>query len=335
MVSFWRRNYEFERKDCFNYWATGSFGKACVQYLLKQKLKKIIVLSRDELKQDEMRKRLDSKTIRYLLGDIRDLERLKFAFKNVDYVIHAAALKQVPAAEYNPVEFIKTNINGSNNIITAAIDCDVKKVIALSTDKAVNPINLYGATKLCAEKLFLNANAMSGHGTKFSIVRYGNVINSRGSIIPLILSLKKKNQKIVPLTDYNMTRFFVKIEDAVKFVINSLNMMDKGEIFIPKMSRAKIVDIIKAIHPTAKYKLIGIRPGEKIDEVLISKDESNHTYELNDFYILHPENSQFKSKILNKIKNFKKIKKNFLYSSSWNLFCIKQIRNLIDIDVKN
>lgn len=316
--------------------ATGSFGKACVQYLLKQKLKKIIVLSRDELKQDEMRKRLDSKTIRYLLGDIRDLERLKFAFKNVDYVIHAAALKQVPAAEYNPVEFIKTNINGSNNIITAAIDCDVKKVIALSTDKAVNPINLYGATKLCAEKLFLNANAMSGHGTKFSIVRYGNVINSRGSIIPLILSLKKKNQKIVPLTDYNMTRFFVKIEDAVKFVINSLNMMDKGEIFIPKMSRAKIVDIIKAIHPTAKYKLIGIRPGEKIDEVLISKDESNHTYELNDFYILHPENSQFKSKILNKIKNFKKIKKNFLYSSSSEPFLsIKQIRNLIDIDVKN
>ena len=316
--------------------ATGSFGKACVQYLLKQKLKKIIVLSRDELKQDEMRKRLDSKTIRYLLGDIRDLERLKFAFKNVDYVIHAAALKQVPAAEYNPVEFIKTNINGSNNIITAAIDCDVKKVIALSTDKAVNPINLYGATKLCAEKLFLNANAMSGHGTKFSIVRYGNVINSRGSIIPLILSLKKKNQKIVPLTDYNMTRFFVKIEDAVKFVINSLNMMDKGEIFIPKMSRAKIVDIIKAIHPTAKYKLIGIRPGEKIDEVLISKDESNHTYELNDFYILHPENSQFKSKILNKIKNFKKIKKNFLYSSSSEPFLsIKQIRNLIEIDVKN
>lgn len=316
--------------------ATGSFGKVCVQYLLKQKLKKIIVLSRDELKQDEMRKRLDSKTIRYLLGDIRDLERLKFAFKNVDYVIHAAALKQVPAAEYNPVEFIKTNINGSNNIITAAIDCDVKKVIALSTDKAVNPINLYGATKLCAEKLFLNANAMSGHGTKFSIVRYGNVINSRGSIIPLILSLKKKNQKIVPLTDYNMTRFFVKIEDAVKFVINSLNMMDKGEIFIPKMSRAKIVDIIKAIHPTAKYKLIGIRPGEKIDEVLISKDESNHTYELNDFYILHPENSQFKSKILNKIKNFKKIKKNFLYSSSSEPFLsIKQIRNLIDIDVKN
>ena len=316
--------------------ATGSFGMACVQYLLKQKLKKIIVLSRDELKQDEMRKRLDSKSIRYLLGDIRDLERLKFAFKNVDYVIHAAALKQVPAAEYNPVEFIKTNINGSNNIITAAIDCDVKKVIALSTDKAVNPINLYGATKLCAEKLFLNANAMSGHGTKFSIVRYGNVINSRGSIIPLILSLKKKNQKIVPLTDYNMTRFFVKIEDAVKFVINSLNMMDKGEIFIPKMSRAKIVDIIKAIHPTAKYKLIGIRPGEKIDEVLISKDESNHTYELNDFYILHPENSQFKSKILNKIKNFKKIKKNFLYSSSSEPFLsIKQIKSLIDVYVKD
>jgi len=177
---------------------------------------------------------------------------------------------------------------------------------------------------------------MSGHGTKFSIVRYGNVINSRGSIIPLILSLKKKNQKIVPLTDYNMTRFFVKIEDAVKFVLTSLNIMDKGEIFIPKMSRAKIVDIIKAIHPTAKYKLIGIRPGEKIDEVLISKDESNQTYELKDSYILYPENSQFKSKILNKIKNFKKIKKNFIYSSSLEPFLsIKQIRNLIDVDIKN
>ncbi len=315
---------------------TGSFGKACVKYLLKQKLKKIIVLSRDELKQDEMRKRLDSNIIRYLLGDIRDLERLKFAFKNVDYVIHAAALKQVPAAEYNPDEFIKTNINGSNNIITAAIDCDVKKVLALSTDKAVNPINLYGATKLCAEKLFLNANAMSGHGTNFSIVRYGNVINSRGSIIPLILSLKKKNQKIVPLTNYNMTRFFVKIEDAVRFVINSLNIMDKGEIFIPKMSRAKIVDIIKAIYPAAEYKLIGIRPGEKIDEVLISNDESNQTYELKDYYILHPTNSQFKSKILNKIKDFKKINKNFLYSSSMKPFLsIKQIKSLIDVYVKD
>ena len=315
---------------------TGSFGKACVKYLLKQKLKKIIILSRNELKQDEMRKRLDSNIIRYLLGDIRDLERLKFAFKNVDYVIHAAALKQVPAAEYNPDEFIKTNINGSNNIITAAIDCDVKKVLALSTDKAVNPINLYGATKLCAEKLFLNANAMSGHGTNFSIVRYGNVINSRGSIIPLILSLKKKNQKIVPLTNYNMTRFFVKIEDAVRFVINSLNIMDKGEIFIPKMSRAKIVDIIKAIYPAAEYKLIGIRPGEKIDEVLISNDESNQTYELKDYYILHPTNSQFKSKILNKIKDFKKINKNFLYSSSMKPFLsIKQIKSLIDVYVKD
>ena len=315
---------------------TGSFGKACVQYLLKQKLKKIIVLSRDELKQDEMRKRIDSKIIRYLLGDIRDLERLKFAFKNVDYVIHAAALKQVPAAEYNPDEFIKTNINGSNNIITAAIDCDVKKVLALSTDKAVNPINLYGATKLCAEKLFLNANAMSGHGTKFSIVRYGNVINSRGSIIPLILSLKKKNQKIVPLTNYNMTRFFIKIEDAVRFVISSLHKMDKGEIFIPKMSKAKIVDIIKAIYPEAKIKLIGIRPGEKIDEVLISKDESHHTFESKDYYVLQPDNSQFESKILKKIKNIKKIKKNFLYSSSAKPFLsIQQIRSLIDIHVKD
>lgn len=326
----------FKKKNILITGATGSFGKACVEYLQKLDLNKIIIFSRDELKQEEMRKKFNSSKIRYLLGDVRDLERLKFAFKDVDYVIHAAALKQVPAAEYNPVEFIKTNINGSNNIIIAAIDCNVKKVIALSTDKAVNPINLYGATKLCSEKIFLNANAMSGHGTKFSVVRYGNVINSRGSIVPLIQNLKNKNVKFVPVTHLLMTRFLIQIEDAVKFVVKSLKIMDKGEIFIPKMSSAKIVDLIKVIYPNAQFKIIGIRPGEKLNEILISQDESSSTYELKDSYILLNENSQVKSKILKKVKNFKKIKKNFLYSSSSEPFLsIKQIRKLIDIDVKN
>jgi UDP-N-acetylglucosamine 4,6-dehydratase len=306
----------FKGKNILITGATGSFGKSCVKYLQKFNLKKIIIFSRDELKQDDMRKELNSNKIRYLLGDVRDLERLKFAFKDVDYVIHAAALKQVPAAEYNPVEFIKTNIYGSNNIIVAAIDCNVKKVIALSTDKAVNPINLYGATKLCAEKLFLNANAMSGHGTRFSVVRYGNVINSRGSIVPIIQNLKNKNIKFVPLTDLKMTRFFVQIEDAVKFVVKSLKIMDKGEVFIPKMPAAKITDLIKAIYPDAKFKIIGIRPGEKLNEILISEDESNVTYELKDSYILLNQSSQVKSKILKKFKKFKKIKKGFEYSSN-------------------
>lgn len=306
----------FKGKNILITGATGSFGKSCVKYLQKFNLKKIIIFSRDELKQDEMRKELNSNKIRYLLGDVRDLERLKFAFKDVDYVIHAAALKQVPAAEYNPVEFIKTNIYGSNNIIVAAIDCNVKKVIALSTDKAVNPINLYGATKLCAEKLFLNANAMSGHGTRFSVVRYGNVINSRGSIVPIIQNLKNKNIKFVPLTDLKMTRFFVQIEDAVKFVVKSLKIMDKGEVFIPKIPAAKITDLIEAIYPDAKFKIIGIRPGEKLNEVLISEDESNTTYELKDSYILLNQSSQVKSKILKKFKKFKKIKKGFEYSSN-------------------
>jgi len=306
----------FRGKNILITGGTGSFGQACVRFLIKLNFRKIIILSRDELKQDEMNKKFKSEKIRYLLGDIRDLDRLKFAFKEVDYVIHAAALKQVPAAEYNPVEFIKTNIYGSNNIISAAIESNVQKVIALSTDKAVSPINLYGATKLCAEKLFLNANAMSGQGTKFSVVRYGNVINSRGSIVPIVNNLKKEKIKIVPITDLNMTRFFIQIDDAVKFVIKCLKIMDKGEVFIPKMPAAKIIDLVKTIYSEAKFKIIGIRPGEKINEILISEDESDTTYELKNMYVLINENSQVKSKILKKISTFRKTKKGFVYSSN-------------------
>ena len=239
---------------------TGSFGQECAKYLLKKySLRKLIIFSRDELKQYQMQSKFKNSNLRFFIGDIRDLSRLKLAFKDVDYVIHAAALKHVPIAEYNPTECIKTNIDGSCNVVNAAIDTKVKKVIALSTDKAVSPINLYGATKLCAEKIFLDANALSGSNpTKFSIVRYGNVLNSRGSIIPLILKHKLENKKDFPLTDERMTRFFIDLNDAAKFVCYSFKLMDKGEIFIPKMYSMLIKDLVQSIFPNCKLKKIGL-----------------------------------------------------------------------------
>ena len=247
----------FNNKNILITGGTGSFGNHFVSHLLKNfKCKKIIVLSRDELKQYDMAIKFKKyKNLRFLIGDIRDIDRINFAFRNVDYIVHAAALKQVPIAEYNPLEFIKTNISGASNIVNAAINNKVKKVIALSTDKAVNPINLYGATKLCAEKIFLDANALSGSNpTKFSIVRYGNVLNSRGSIIPLILKHKLENKKDFPLTDERMTRFFIDLNDAAKFVCNSFKLMDKGEIFIPKMYSMLIKDLVQSIFPNCKLK---------------------------------------------------------------------------------
>ena len=297
---------------------TGSFGNELVKYLLKNyKCKKIIIFSRDELKQFNMQKKFEKyKNLRFFIGDVRDLERLKQAFKGVDFVIHAAALKHVPAAEYNPHECIKTNINGSSNIITAAIEEKVKKVIALSTDKAVNPVNLYGATKLCAEKLFVTANSLSGSTTNFSVVRYGNVLNSRGSIIPLILKYKNESKKNFPLTSEKMTRFFISLENSVKFVVKSLKIMHKGEIFIPKMPSIYIKDLIFALYPKVSIKLIGVRPGEKIDELLISKDESAQAVEYKDSYIIFPNNTFVVSKLLN--NKFKNKHKNFEYSSRNN-----------------
>ena len=297
---------------------TGSFGHACVNYLLKNyKCKKIIIFSRDEMKQYNMEKLYRSnKNLRFFIGDVRDLERLKLAFKGVDYVIHAAALKHVPIAEYNPLECIKTNIYGSNNIVTAALEAQVKKVIALSTDKAVNPINLYGATKLCAEKVFITANALTGNKTNFSVVRYGNVLNSRGSIIPLIRKYKEEKSSF-PLTNVKMTRFFISLADSVKFVIHSLKNMDKGEIFIPKMPSLYIKDLIQALNPKIKIKITGIRPGEKIDELLISKDESAQSVETKDGYIIYPNNTFVKSNLSKKIKKKKKLN-NFEYNSKDN-----------------
>ena len=308
----------FNNKNILITGGTGSFGNEFVSHLLKNyKCNKIIVFSRDELKQYEMKIKFNNlKNLRFFIGDIRDLDRLKFAFRDVDFVVHAAALKHVPIAEYNPLEFIKTNIMGSSNIVTAALDTQVKKVMALSTDKAVNPMNLYGATKLCAEKIFLDANALSGtKSTKFSVVRYGNVLNSRGSIIPLILKIKSEKKLEVPLTDEKMTRFFISLTDAVKFVISSFKLMDKGEIFVPKMPSVFIKDLIKSIYPTCKIKNIGIRPGEKIDEMLISEIESADAYELKNGYALISKKTYFSSKLKDILKKNKTL---FEYNSREN-----------------
>ncbi|MBK1880460.1 UDP-N-acetylglucosamine 4,6-dehydratase (inverting) [Pelagicoccus mobilis] len=269
---------------------TGSFGKRCCLELLKNGgPAKIIILSRDELKQHDMAtsKAFGNKKIRYFLGDVRDKDRLARAMTDVDYVIHAAALKQVPAAEYNPHEFIKTNINGAMNVVDAAIATGVKKVIALSTDKAVNPINLYGATKLCSDKVFISANNYSGKaGTRFSVVRYGNVIGSRGSVIPLFL--KQREKGTLTITKPEMTRFVITLGAGVNFALSSLEDMVGGEIFIPKIPSCSLEDLAKAVAPEAKIKVIGLRPGEKLHEAMVPEDEARMTTEQKDRYIIHP-----------------------------------------------
>lgn len=271
---------------------TGSFGKKFTETILqKYKIKKLIILSRDEFKQYEMAKRFpDSRyEIRYFLGDVRDKERLFRAFEGVDYVIHAAALKQVPALEYNPTEAVKTNVLGADNIVDAAIDAGVKKVIALSTDKAVNPINLYGATKLVAEKIFIAANAYGGGRVKFAVVRYGNVIGSRGSVIPLFESFKESGVKEIPITDERMTRFWLTLDQGVQLVLKALDMAEGGEIFVPKIPSMKIVDLARAIIPGCTFRKIGIRPGEKLHETLISEDEARNTRIVNGTYVILPQ----------------------------------------------
>jgi UDP-N-acetylglucosamine 4,6-dehydratase len=293
---------------------TGSFGKEFTSHVLKNySIKKLIIFSRDELKQYEMQKLFPHKNIRFFIGDVRDKERLNMAMQDVDYVIHAAALKHVPIAEYNPIECIKTNIYGAQNIITASLDCGVKKVIALSTDKATNPINLYGATKLAAEKLFISANSYSGNRpTSFSVVRYGNVLNSRGSVLPLFLNLIKKRSNSLPITHLDMTRFFFTVQDSVKFVLSSLYFMTKGEIFIPKINSCKIIDLAKALSPKIKFKIIGLRPGEKMHEVLFSLDENPYVTNYKDFYIISNDQNYHNKKIRKKIK----IKDNFMFASN-------------------
>lgn len=269
---------------------TGSFGKKFIEIILeKYRPKKVIVYSRDELKQFEMQQAFHDDCMRYFIGDVRDKARLCHAMYKVDYVVHAAALKQVPAAEYNPMECIKTNVNGAQNVINAAIECRVKKVIALSTDKAANPVNLYGATKLCSDKLFTAANNMVGdRGTCFSVVRYGNVVGSRGSVVPFFKKLVKEGATALPVTDARMTRFWLKLEDGVEFVLKNFQRMQGGEIFIPKIPSMRIMDLAKAIAPNLPTEIVGIRPGEKLHEVMCPADLYYETLEFDDHYVIMP-----------------------------------------------
>lgn len=269
---------------------TGSLGKSLVEYLLEHtKVRRIAIFSRDELKQQHLRLQFrDNPRLRWFLGDVRDLDRLKRAFHGVDYVIHAAALKQVDTGEYNPMEFIKTNVLGSQNVIDASIDAGVKRVVALSTDKASSPINLYGATKLTADKLFVAANNYSfTYGTTFSVVRYGNVMGSRGSVIPFFQEIAAEG-KPLPITDLRMTRFWITIESAVKFVIESLEIMSGGELYVPKIPSMKIIDLAKAVAPNSRLEEIGMRPGEKLHEEMISADDSRRTIILKNRYLVTP-----------------------------------------------
>lgn len=271
---------------------TGSFGKKFVGEVLKRypRVKRLVVFSRDELKQYEMSQVYSPekyRCLRYFIGDIRDRERLKRAFEGIEIVIHAAALKQVPAAEYNPSECIKTNVTGAENIIEAALDKGVKNVVALSTDKAAAPINLYGATKLCSDKLFIAANNMKGsRDIRFSVVRYGNVIGSRGSVVPFFLQQKSKG--VLPITDTNMTRFNISLEEGVNFVLMALEKAWGGELFVPKLPSFKITDLATAIGPECEHKVVGIRPGEKIHEEMITETDSFNTIELDDYYVIVP-----------------------------------------------
>ncbi|MBT0742066.1 UDP-N-acetylglucosamine 4,6-dehydratase [Campylobacter lari] len=309
---------------------TGSFGKTYTKTLLqKYKPKKIIIYSRDELKQFEMAREFNDNCMRYFIGDVRDKERLNIAMKDVDFVIHAAAMKHVPIAEYNPMECIKTNIHGAQNVIDACLENNVEKCIALSTDKACNPINLYGATKLASDKLFVAANNIAGSShTKFSVTRYGNVVGSRGSVIPFFKKLINEGAKELPITDERMTRFWISLEDGVNFVLNNFTYMHGGEIFVPKIPSMKIVDLAKTMAPHLAHKIIGIRAGEKLHEIMISSDDSHLTYEFENYYAISPS-IQFNTtnvdfSINAKGQKGKKVSNGFSYSSDNNPSWISQ-----------
>ena len=321
---------------------TGSFGKEFINLVYKKyNPKKVIIYSRDELKQYELEKKLNAKkysNLRFFIGDVRDLERLKMAMKNVNVVIHAAALKQVPTAEYNPFEAVKTNIIGAQNVIEASIEAGVRKVIALSTDKASSPVNLYGATKLTSDKLFIAANNYKGKkDIKFSVVRYGNVMGSRGSIIPMLIS--KINENKIPITDLNMTRFNITLDESINFVVFCLQSMWGGELFVKKLPSYKVLDVFKAICPKSKYEIIGVRPGEKLHEEMISSADSSSTIEFSKYFVVMPNFQQInwdkKKFILNSNKSSGKyVKEGFTYNSldNKNFLSITQIVSLIKLN---
>ncbi len=311
---------------------TGSFGRKCVEVILKRyQPKRLIIFSRDEHKQFEMAQvfppsRFDC--LRYFIGDVRDKERLHRALHGVDYVIHAAALKQVPAAEYNPFEAVKTNILGAQNVMNVAIDQGVKRVIALSTDKAANPINLYGATKLCADKLFIAGNAYVGHDqTIFSVVRYGNVVGSRGSVIPFFMKFRENGY--LPITDPRMTRFWITLEQGVEFVLSCLAKMCGGELFVPKIPSMNIMDLGKAIAPGAEMRIIGVRPGEKIHEVMVPRDDARHTLEFERFFVIQPDFSFWERRT--SWNGGKKVGDDFQYDSATNpwFLTVEEMREMI------
>jgi len=313
----------FNDKNILITGGTGSFGKKYTEILLKKyKPNKIIIYSRGELKQYEMSQVFNEPCMRYMIGDIRDLERLKKAMSGVHFVIHAAALKHVPIAEYNPMECIKTNINGAQNVIDASLECGVEKIIALSTDKAANPINLYGATKLASDKLFIAANNIKGtRKTQFSVVRYGNVAGSRGSVIPLFKKLISQGATQLPITEPEMTRFWITLEQGVNFVLKNFKRMQGGEIFIPKIPSMKMIDLAKSMAPHLGVKVIGIRPGEKMHEVMVPKDDSHLTLEFDDHYVIQPSiifthKNDFTHNALGEVG--KPVKMGFEYNSETN-----------------
>ncbi|MBA3696228.1 MAG: UDP-N-acetylglucosamine 4,6-dehydratase (inverting) [Methylotenera sp.] len=303
---------------------TGSFGKRFVKTVLEQHdAKRLVVFSRDELKQFEMQQYINSPKLRYFLGDVRDKERLYRALDGVDIVIHAAAMKQVPAAEYNPMEAIKTNIIGAENVVNVCIDQGVERVIALSTDKAANPLNLYGATKLCSDKLFVAGNALSGrHRTRFSVVRYGNVIGSRGSVIPFFM--QKKAEGVLPITDERMTRFWITLDQGVQFVLDSLTRMEGGEVFVPKIPSMGIMDVAKVVAPECTTKIIGIRPGEKLHEVMITPDDAINTAEFENHFVIQPAVNWWDGKAYLERTGGKAVPENFHYSSDNNTDWMKK-----------
>jgi UDP-N-acetylglucosamine 4,6-dehydratase len=312
---------------------TGSFGRRFIGTVLKEHApKKLIVFSRDELKQYEMTQEFNPAqfpSLRYFIGDVRDRDRLYRALEGVDIVVHAAALKQVPAAEYNPFEAIKTNVLGAANIIDAAIDRGVKKVIALSTDKAANPVNLYGATKLCSDKLFVAANAYSsGHETRFSVVRYGNVVGSRGSVIPLFL--KMKDSGTIKITDPRMTRFWITLDQGVHLVINTFSHMHGGEIFVPKIPSMNVMDLAAAIAPGCKHEFIGIRPGEKLHEIMVPSDEALNTLEYDDHFVIQPVHPFWDRDHFMRTRGGRPCAADFVYSSDKNdrWLTVEEIRKL-------
>ncbi len=308
---------------------TGSFGRFFVRAALTHNPKKLIVFSRDELKQYEMANEISDPRVVYFVGDVRDRDRLHRAFDGVDFVIHAAALKQIPSCEYNPFEAIKTNVLGAANVIDEAIDRGVQKIIALSTDKACQPINLYGATKLCSDKLFVGGNSYSGNKpTRLSVVRYGNVVGSRGSVIPFFKKIASE-KGIIPITDRRMTRFWITLQQGVQFVIDSLFCMKGGEIFIPKIPSMRLIDLASAIAPDCKQKVVGIRPGEKLHEVMITEDDRN-VLEHDDYYVVCPDYHSWSKKETN---GGKKVKEGFRYSSDTNTkwLTVDELRKVANI----